>query len=192
MSFNSLLKLLLKLSHQVSWDSSSSEMNFNWQQLDFRSTIPGRSFLVQNRFKFNWKGLFCAEIRVFLWWKSQEELNQGNLSLTKDPPCFAVWSPSTKSSPSVVKMEQAVPLLRNEEQFMGCWTGGKQLPPVVNSPPGNEIERAHILSTAIQPVRKFDSIYLIFDQEYISFCLCDRPGSGLLIIPLRTCHLRCW
>jgi len=44
---------------------------FNFRY-EFESTaaglwrIPGRSFLVKKRFRFNQKGLFCAEMRAFL------------------------------------------------------------------------------------------------------------------------------
>lgn len=148
MAFNSLLKLLLELSNQAPWAGSTSEMNLN-QLSSWALESPWEEFSCEKQVQIQLKGAILSRNKNLPALRKPGGTEPGTFQPNGGPlPWFAIWSPSTRSSPPPVAMQQAVPraaqlplppLLRNEERFMGLWTGGKQIPSTVNPPPGNEM-----------------------------------------------------
>lgn len=89
-------------------------------------------------------------------------------------------SHSTKSSSPLLTMEQdflgAAQLLQNEEHFLEFWAEGKQFPPIVNPPLGNE--KAHLCFNG-QP-GSFTQFTLVVPNNFpLFFWLWYRLGLSL-------------
>lgn len=130
--------------------------------------VPGRNFFVKNRFKFKERGYFVQKV----CWERQKEPNEGNCSLTNDPPRFAACSPSSKSSPSLVAKKQLNCLCHPCSEMRSISCDFEQ--------EGNSFHqlwihlqgtRRHMPVFLAWPGWKSGSIYFSFVQKYISYFL---------------------